>query len=38
MTWLEDHISSFYIMIDEEYANCTNIDKWLKASAKAKKN
>lgn len=38
MKWLEDHISSFYVMIDSEYSDCSNIEKWLKASANAKKN
>lgn len=38
MTWLQEHISSFYVKIDPEYSDCSNIGKWLEASAKAKKD
>ncbi len=38
MTWLKDHISSFYVMVDSEYQHCPNIEKWTNASAEAKKN
>jgi peptidyl-prolyl cis-trans isomerase SurA len=36
MTWLQDHISSFYVMIDKEYQDCANIKKWINATAKSK--
>ena len=38
VTWLQEHISGFYIMIDKEYNNCTNIERWLNASTKSKRN
>jgi len=38
VTWLQDHINGFYIMIDKEYNDCTNIERWLNASTRAKKN
>lgn len=28
--WLEEHIPTFYIMIDPEYATCPNAGKWMK--------
>ncbi len=36
MTWLQDHISNFYVMIDKDYHDCLNIGKWVKATAKNK--
>lgn len=35
-TWLTEHISSFYVMVDPEYRYCQNIETWLQASDKQK--
>lgn len=29
MTWLEQHIPTFYIMIDKDYQDCDNAKKWM---------
>jgi len=32
--WIDERISTFYIMIDDEYKTCPNISKWSSSSAK----
>lgn len=32
--WIDERISTFYIMIDDEYKTCPNISKWNSSSAK----
>ncbi len=34
--WLEDHMSSFYLMVDKDYSDCPSIQKWLRAAEKIK--
>lgn len=35
--WFESKISNYYIMIDDEYRNCTSVQKWVKVADKARK-
>ena len=35
--WFEDHVSDFYLQIDDDYGNCSNIQSWIKASDKTQK-
>jgi len=34
MNWLEQRIPAFYVRIDDEYAKCPSVSKWIQASAK----
>lgn len=38
MNWIQQHIASFYVKVDPEYTTCNNIQKWVNAASKAKKN
>lgn len=35
--WFDKHVSNFYLQIDEAYKDCKNIQSWIKASDKIKK-
>lgn len=35
--WYDDHISDFYLQIDDDYKDCQNIKNWIKSSEKIKK-
>ncbi len=34
--WFEEHISGFYLQIDDDYKDCENIQNWIKSSDKIK--
>ena len=36
--WFKEHIPTYYVLIDKDYANCTGIDDWRKAAEAAAKN
>jgi peptidyl-prolyl cis-trans isomerase SurA len=35
MKWIESKVSTFYLKVDEEYQDCRNIQRWLRATAQA---
>jgi peptidyl-prolyl cis-trans isomerase SurA len=36
--WFKEHIPTYYVLIDKDFANCTGLDDWRKAAEAAAKN
>ncbi len=35
--WFKEHIPTYYVLIDREYGNCSGLDEWRMAAARAEK-
>ncbi len=36
--WFKEHIPTYYVLIDKDFANCTGLDDWRKAAESASKS